>query len=463
MLARAAVLLFAWAPTLAAQQAAPQAASGADAQEQAPRPTVNDAMLTPPTPPRRVIQSWDDAFKLLGSRSTDLRISYDEVRKAEAQSRVALAQVLPTLSAEGTASHTLYSSSDSNTSGLGSPGRNSLEGRLTLSMPLVDARAWHAIGTAHVSEQAARLSHDDLQRTTAANVASTIVSTVTAERVAELNRVGLRNALERLQLTVAKEATGTATGLDIVRAKQDVAQARGSVVGGDEALRQSREALGLALGLSEPVGVAPSIDLKSLQQSALHSCRAIGDQEQRSDIIAARKRLEVAKRNVTEVDLQYLPTLSAQSTLSSTATDATTATGATSPPRTTWNISATLSIPIWDGGARYGQRRSAAAEEDQTAQELESLRRGVTIELLQARRAVEVAEQSRTVALESRDLAADVDRLTLSGYRTGKGTSLDVVVAASALRQAEINLALQEFSVVRSRIAELLALATCAR
>ena len=66
---------------------------------------------------------------------------------------------------------------------------------------LFNQRAWYAIGTAHRAEEVARLTLEDTKRVISLNVASTIVAVVTAERVAELNRLGLRNALTRLELT----------------------------------------------------------------------------------------------------------------------------------------------------------------------------------------------------------------------------------------------------------------------
>jgi outer membrane protein TolC len=199
------------------------------------------------------------------------------------------------------------------------------------------------------------------------------------------------------------------------------------------------------------------LDLAGLEQGALQSCHPIEGIEERADVAAAKARLEVATRGVKDVDLQFLPTLTAQSTLGVAVSDS------PGSPRPSWNIEAVLSVSLWDGGARYGKRGAALAEEDKNVQQLESLRRNTTIAVAQARRGVEVAEQSRAVAQEARDLAGDVDRLTVSGYRTGKGTSLDLVVAASALRQAEINLALAQFGVVRARIAGMLVLATCSR
>ncbi|MBV9947362.1 MAG: TolC family protein, partial [Myxococcales bacterium] len=60
-------------------------------------PEVNDPLLAPVPPPRRVLRSWDEAVALLRSRSTDLRIAVDDLRRAEAQTRKALAAYLPTI------------------------------------------------------------------------------------------------------------------------------------------------------------------------------------------------------------------------------------------------------------------------------------------------------------------------------------------------------------------------------
>ena len=85
----------------------------------------------------------------------------------------------------------------------------------------------------------------DTRRTLDLSLANQIVSVVTAERSAEINRSGLRVALEQLELSKRKEALGAATALDVVRAKQNAANARAALVNGDEALREAREALGL--------------------------------------------------------------------------------------------------------------------------------------------------------------------------------------------------------------------------
>jgi outer membrane protein TolC len=76
-------------------------------------------------------------------------------------------------------------------------------------------------------------------------------------------------------------------------------------------------------------------------------------------------------------------------------------------------------------------------------------------------RSVDVLRASRDVAFRQRDLAAEVDRRTREGYAHGLGTSLDLVISAQALRQAEIQLALLDFQVDEARANSVLINAEC--
>jgi outer membrane protein, multidrug efflux system len=429
----------------------------------APPPPVADPMLVPPPPPARELSSWGDAVTLSRSRSTDLGTAYAEVRRAEAQTRTALAAVLPTINGTVTFPHHFLTKE---TVVLGNPGdapriitapqSDYFNGNVQFSQSIVNLQAWHSIKTGKENERAAKLSAEETTRVITLGVATAVVGVVAAERVAELNRSGLRSSLERRELTSRKRLLGVGTGLDVVRADQDVSSARAAIVSGDELLRKAREALGLALGLPEQVGVSRAIRIDEVTAEAERTCPRVKDLAERTDILAAQKKLEVTERNVANVERAFLPTLNAQSTLSSTTADL-----GNTTPRTTWNVTAVLSIPIWDGGARYGALGNARALRDQSGFQLESARRTATIAVAQARRSVTVAESALDVAQQARQQAAEVDRLTQTAYRAGQGTSLELVVAASALRSAEITLALREFDVVNARLQALFALARC--
>jgi outer membrane protein, multidrug efflux system len=428
-------------------------------------PTVDDPLLEPPLRAKTEIATWEEALKHVRARSTDLAIATQEVARAEAQSRVALAGLLPTITGQGVYTHNLITNTGGQVAGIGPSGPilrpvqvpfpDFVTGNLALVQPVFAPRAWYAKGTADRAIDVAKLTVDEAKRTIALGVANAMVGVVTAERVAELNRIGLRNALTRLELTQRKAALGGGTGLDVVRARQDVEIARATLVAGDESLRQSREALGLAVGLPEQVGVPPSVDLNGLEASARSSCRPAPSVDDRPDVAALRGRTELAQRAHNDVKYQFSPTVDVRSNVNTTTAD----TGRF--PNTTWNVQAVLTVPIWDGGARYGNLRDTEAQEIVAQQQLEATRRQAIVQVTQARRGVTVAEDRRRVAVSARDLAAENDRLTRAAYLEGRGTSLELVAAAQTLRESEIQLALRDFELVNSRVLAVLALATC--
>ena len=433
-----------------------------------PPPTVSDPMLAPVPPPRRIINTWKEAIAALHARSTDLRISLDQVLQAEAATRIALAQYLPQVSGisgngglSGAYTHQLLTNTVANVNIPGLPPvttipvPNIFSGSVQLQQNVINVQQFDQISIDELGEDQARMSVDTEKRVLALSLANQIVAVVTAERSAEINRVGLRVALEQVEIAARKRALGAATGLDVVRAQQNAANARATLVTGDESLREAREAFGLALGYPEEVGVGHDVNINGLADGALASCRQVSSVDERADIAAARIALSVAKRNLRNVWYSFVPQVYAQSTLSGTSVPN------TGYPNPTWNNQAILSINLFDGGIRYGNLRNARAAEDIAAQNLESLRRQAIIQVEQAQRQFVVSGESYRVAQEQRDLAAQNDQMTQPAYMTGQGTSLELVTASEAHRQAELNLALQEFGVVKARILAALALATC--
>jgi len=126
-----------------------------------------------------------------------------------------------------------------------------------------------------------------------------------------------------------------------------------------------------------------------------------------------------------------------------------------------WSVQALLTIPIWDGGVRYGSRRVALAQVEQAKQRALGVTRGSSIEVTQAQRAVEVADQALAVAKTQRDLAAQVEQLSQRAYEAGAGTSFDLVDASRRRREAELQLTVRELELVRAKIGALLAASTC--
>jgi outer membrane protein TolC len=421
-----------------------------------PKPlTIEDPMLAPPPDAPRSLASWDEALALVRASSPDYVSGYQNILRAEAQGRLALVQLLPTLS--GTASFTHQFLTETipfaGTTFI-SPAPNVFALGATLNVPVVNPRGIYAQGTAKRSVEAAKDTFADTKRQIAVSVVHTMLTTLASEHSAELNRVGLRAALERLELAKTKVQFRQGTALDVERAEQDAEAARSTLITGDESLRQAREALGVALGSGVATSAPGTLDLEQFEKAVVRSCKMSEDLEQRPDVVAARKRVEVADRTVKDAWLMLAPSLALQSQLvySSEAVLA---------PDTTWFAEGVLTVPIFDGNLAAATAKDARAQAEQARQTLVTTRLNALVNVAQTQRAVAVLTATRDVAKRQRDLAKSIDGRTREGYLHGLGTSLDLVTSAQSLRQAEISLVVLEFQVAEARANAVLANADC--
>ncbi|MEB2312930.1 MAG: TolC family protein [Sorangiineae bacterium] len=465
-----ALLLFTATPALA-QPAAPAAPAGApgaaapptDAPAEPKLPEIDDPMLAAPPAPAHTLGSWRDALGMIRARASSLQLAQAKVEQATAQERQALARALPRLTGTGRVNRHLitgegfYFGASGLTQGTIPNPLTTWSANLDLSVPLFAPQAWYDTGSAKRARRAAELDVKETERLVLAQVADAIVTAVTAERLAEVSRVSLGAALSTLDLTQGRARLGAATAIDVLRAEQEVALARAQIVSATESVRQTREALGLAMGSDEPYGVSPSITLDSLAGDAARVCHADPNVESRPDVRAAKAEVEVAERNVDSVDWQYLPTVDLVSDLGYQSYERANPNGR----HLAWSIGGVLSWQLYDGGLRYGQRAMSQGSLRIARQQLGETRRQATVQVAQAERAVTVAEATLTVSRKSRELAAENARLSKLAFMNGAGTSFDLVDAAKRLREAELDLAIKEFGVVRARLAALLALSTC--
>ncbi len=173
------------------------------------------------------------------TRSTNLKTALDQVLQAEGQTRVAFAQYLPSLGGcaggssappgcvNGTYTHQLLTRTTVQRvtgeplSSVVPHSEHRHSATLTLSQDIINVQEFDQISINELMEDSSRMTLSDTRRTLDLGVANQIVSVMTAERSAEINRVGLRVALEQLWISKRKEALGAAKSLDVDRAGQN--------------------------------------------------------------------------------------------------------------------------------------------------------------------------------------------------------------------------------------------------
>lgn len=427
-------------------------------------PNVEDPMLAPIAPPDRIITDWRDALQMVKTQSSDYLLAQSNIEAALGRSRMALAGALPQLTANANYQyHLLTSEVERGTNPTtGEPivqripnPREALNLGGTLRIPLLAARTWYDYSTSRRSVEQAEISREDAERQIVAGLAEAMVTVVTNERLAEVTRVNLAAALSTLDLNARRAELGAGSAVDVLRSRQEVAQSRAQVVAADEALRQSREALGQALGLSEPVGLTPEIKLDQLRADARATCQGSTNPLERADVRAAAAGAAIAERNVRSVLFDHLPTIDFVSNFNHTTN------GSIAFVQTTWTIGAALTWSLYDGGQRYGEKRLNQALLSQAQENTRKAERLARIQAVQATRGVSVAQASLKLAEESQLIAQENAKLAKSKFINGSGTSFDMVDTQSAARQAQLDVTVKEFELLRAEIIAFLALASC--
>lgn len=418
-------------------------------------------MLEPIELPVQVLGSWRQALSLVQSRSTSLATARARIVEANARSRQALSNGLPNITGNGSYNRNLLFATGAALTAQNIQTNVRVpypatvwNAGVSLRQPVFDLRTWYDVGTSDVAIAAASASAEDAERISLGSLADTIVSVITAERLAEVTRVSLRSNLSTLDLTQRRTRLGAASAVDVLRAEQEVANNRLDVVQADETVRRAREALGMALGFPDAWGVAPHIKVDELAADAKSVCSPVTDPELRSDVRAAKLNVEVSERGAESVKLGLAPTLDVVSDFSYT-------TDPRSPRPVLWSIGAVLTVPLYDGGRLGAERDLNVATATIARQQLTDATRRARLEAVQAQRAVSVAESNFAVSRQARDIAGESARLARIAFVHGTGTSFDLVDSARTQRLSEIDVTIKEFEVVRARIAALLALSNC--
>ena len=104
----------------------------------------------------------------------------------------------------------------------------------------------------------------------------------------------------------------------------------------------------------------------------------------------------------------------------------------------TGNIGVTLSVPIFSGFETSYRVRSAEAQVDLRAAQLDRLRNQVALDVWKAYQNLNTATQSLKATLDLMASAEQSERVALGRYKAGVGTVLDLLTAQTALANARL-------------------------
>jgi outer membrane protein TolC len=213
-------------------------------------------------------------------------------------------------------------------------------------------------------------------------------------------------------------------------------------------LYAAQEALGYTLGRSSPVDVEEGFTLEAAPSLAdgLDSARTL-----RGDVNADRTALEAQRNLIADNWAEYAPLLVAQ------AMPFYREPGTTTNPHTGWQVQLLLSVPFYDGGARYGTIGQREAVLNEREADLEATLRRAGSEVRVAFNAARHADSSLTSAKQAAGYAAQALHFASLAYEAGASTNIEVVDAERRARDADTAVVVAEDAARQARVSLLAA------
>jgi NodT family efflux transporter outer membrane factor (OMF) lipoprotein len=285
----------------------------------------------------------------------DLRAAIARVEEADAQRRVALAPLLPALSAGATATRARQAL----------PG-NPAPQTVRLFNPVLSAsyeldfwgkgRAGYTAAAA--AARASRYDRTTVELSVLAGVATTYFQVLELRDRVSIAGKNLDNARQVLHGLELEQRAGVANALDVAQQQTVVDTVDASIPPLRQQLRQSEDALAILLGSTPEALDVTRGTLDELGEPLVRPGLPSELLARRPDVAAAEAQLIAANANIAAARAAFLPSISL--TASGGYVSAALA-GLLAPGNRVWSLTGGLTQPIFQGGALAGQYRYTQA------------------------------------------------------------------------------------------------------
>jgi outer membrane protein TolC len=390
------------------------------------------------------VVGWQQAIDRALERNPSAVVARQEILRADALVREARAAWLPVLTANG-----LYTRHDHVGIVNGSvvtPG-NQLAGNIQLALPLLAPQAWTNDWHAQDNRQIITVNASEVRRQLAVSVGRTYLTVLLQHRQLEVAARARDTAQAHYDYAHTRLVGGLGNAIDDSRAEQELRSTEAQASSVAAALVRAQSALAILMSEDHLVDARTDVELAAAPALA----GAVEEAKKtRPDVRALEARLLATQHLRRDDWAYYAPSLSL-------VAQAFRQTETTLQPPKGWQAQLVLSIPLYDGGFRYGVRRERRALETEAQVQWEASMRQVTVEVRAAFEALRAADDSLHAARAAAGAAQTAASLADQAYRAGATTNLELVDAERRARDAASAAAFAEDAARQARLDLLLA------
>jgi outer membrane protein TolC len=309
---------------------------------------------------------------------------------------------------------------------------NVLDVRARLSQTIADFTSLNNYRAAREVARAGALSAQDAQDLVVLAVAAGYLQVFAANARLESARVQLETAKALHERTAQQLKFGRATQLDLNRSQVEVLLDQQRLVTLEDDLAKQK------ISLARLTGLPPNADYALTDQITFAPGPPISLEEaikqalaQRADLKAAEVQVKAAERAVAAARAERLPSASANADYGEIGV----------PPnlRRTYTVSATLNVPIWNGGRTSADIQQAEAVRARRRAELEDTQSQVEGDVRNAYRDLEAAASQVQVARQNIDLMGQTLHQTHQRFEAGMSENIEVVQAQESVAGANLD------------------------
>jgi outer membrane protein len=404
-------------------------------------PTADPAAETVPTINLSLKQAVDIALSPEGNAR--IQIAEELIRQAKAQSAQVRAALLPNIDASVS-----QQSMTRNLAAFGIQVRlpipeydfptfvgpfNIFDARATASLNILNLSSIRRFQASRKGVRQAEDEQENVQDRVRDQIARLYLSLLQAKASEDAARSSVALAERLLKLAEDQKNAGVGTGIEITRAKVQLANEQQRLLSAGNELNRARLQMLRSMGLSLEIQVEPveiltyhPVEIRDLQE-ALHIALL-----SRADWKAQQKRIEVARLNHSADKLERLPSVSLfadYGTIGSSINH-------TVPTRA---FGFAVQIPVFDGGRMDGRRADSASRLRQEQVTTKDLRAQIELDIRLALDSLQAADLLVTAAEEGFRLAENELAQAQRRFRSGVGSSIEVTDAQTRLERARDN------------------------
>ena len=348
-----------------------------------------------------------------------------EVRRADAVVRQTNAAWLPSLYSYDSVTHL-----DGNrvSQGIVVLAQNELAANLSLTVPLVMTRQWMTTQESRLSASATAATSADVRRTIAYATGQAYLAAYAQKLLIEVDERARDTAKSHADYAHRRYAGGVGTSLDEVRALQEVATDDALVQQAYAQLAAAEEALGLLAATEGPLDTAE--DAVALADAAWPRSEGLGAAGAPNGRSCPRRSTPSGSQKTVDDDWSdYAPYLvgSAQPFYQNPPI-------IPSMPINGYALGLALTVPLYDGGLRYGQHRERDALREEAKVAYEAGLRQARSDVRNAFEAMRRADDGLCSSRDAARLASQALTLANIAYRGGAVTNIEVIDAEQQSR-----------------------------